>query len=197
MTSYLTPPCFTTKDERLHYSPFAMEIGVVDASGKCVSVAPLEPGVSNDVHSAMCDMSERLTSSVPAGIAADVFKDKVEIACSTLSALNERNICDPLEWERFVAVHGWDDWPPAMQSKREGKLEAAAGLEIGRVPVIATFCWEHAMRRSMGERDSLLIDDKQFFEVGLQVLCPNMHLRQWADLAPSSSRNRDVGVGRM
>ena len=194
----MTPPCFTSAADRLHFSPFALEISVADGHGKCVAISPIEQGVSTEVLAGMREIEGSLASPVPHGEAAVALQERIETACGNLLALHQHNACDLAEWERFIAVHGWDDWPPAVQSTHERLLDTAADMEFGKLPIMATACWEHAMRRSMAERQvDLLIDDQQFFEVGLPILCPNAHLRQWGDLVPSlNEQERRVGMGR-
>ena len=195
--TYLAPPCFTTEGG-LHFSPLAMEISAI-VDHKPVALAAIAPGASRNVREAVNRLPDGAAAIGLNGERREIVVDDecVETTCAVLTALNANAKTERGEWEMFLAEHGWDDWPPAVQSDREGRLEAAAALDddCGMV-MVGTFCWEHAIRRCMGER-SQFIDDEQFFQTGLPALCPDASIRNWNDLTrPSREKGQENTVGR-
>ena len=197
--TYLTPPCFTAANG-LHFSPLSMEIVAMLDDGGALTLAPIVEGAAAAVLESTSDIADELKviggDGVTKPLLLDDAVDGIDAACSALLAMKEHSRLDIGEWERFLATHGWDEWPPALHSDHDDRLEAAASLEAddAKLPMVSTFCWEHAVRRCFGE-DNLLVKDREFFEAGLPAMCPDASFRNWGDLVNGLRGRESTSAG--
>ena len=191
---YLAPECFTSGG--LHFSPLAMEVSV-NVGGDWIALAPISPEGAEYIAPRLDALKEGCISegATETGLPEinNEFIDRVGATCLALGSIAQNSVLDAGEWELHLARHGTDDWPPAIQSSREGILDAAADIPEKDLASVGTLVWQHAISRCMGT-DRSIVDDRQFFEAGLPAMCPNARLKTWGDLTQGGRREKALSI---